>query len=100
MILASLVNIQKRRVDRMPKGTIRRREWEHFFRSSENVRIKSSEGTSHQPYGKCHVDGAGETLSSPLPPGVDQSRSQTQCQGQVNSLIAPGIAKTLKASPV
>ena len=74
-----------------------RREW---VRSSENVSIKSSQGTSHQPYGKCHVDGAGETLSSLLLPGVDQTRSQSQCQGKVNGLTAPGIAKTLKASPV
>jgi len=79
---------------------MRRREWEHLVRTSENVRIKSNEGTSHQPYGKCHVDGAGETLSSPLPSGVNQSRSQSQCLGQVNRLIAPGIAETLKASPV
>jgi len=98
MILASLVNIQKkRRVEKMPKGTMRRREREHLVRSSENVRIKSSEGTSHQPYGKCHVAGEGETLSPPLPPGVDQSPSQRQ--GQVNGMIVPGIAKTLKASP-
>ena len=77
---------------------MRRREREQLVRSSEDVRIKSSEGTSHQPYRKCHVAGEGETLGSLLPPGVDQS--QSQCQGQVNGSIAPSIAKTLKASPV
>jgi len=46
------------------------------------------------------MDGTGETLSSPLLPGIDQSRSQSQCQGKVNGLTAPGIAKKLKASPV
>ena len=68
---------------------MRRREW---VRSSENVRIKSSEGTSHQPYEKRHVDGTGETLSSSLPPGVDQSQSHSQRQGEVNGLTAPGVA--------
>jgi len=85
---------------------MRRRKW---VRSSENVRIKSSEGTSHQPYEKRHVDGTGETLSSSLPPGVDQSQSQSQCQGKLNGLTAPGVAskrrrghrhcKLLAASP-
>ena len=79
---------------------MRRREWEHLVRSSENVRIKSGEGTSHQPYGKCHVDGAGGTLSSPLSPGVDQIEVKVDAKVKVNRLIAPGTAKTLKASPV
>jgi len=55
---------------------MRRREW---VRSSENVRIKSSEGTSHQPYEKCHVDGAGETLISSLP------QASTRVEVKVNA---------------
>jgi len=69
-------------------------------RSSECVRIKPRKGTSHQPYEKRHVAGKGKTFSSPLIPGVDQSRSQSQCQGEVHGLTAPGIAKTQRASPV
>jgi len=89
----------------MPKGTVRCREWEHLIKGSENVKIKSGEGTSHQPYGKCHVDGAGETLSFPLrqvPPPQASTRVEVKFNAKVkvNRLIAPGIVKTLKASPV
>jgi len=73
---------------------MRRREW---VRGSENVRTKSSEGTSQQPYEKRHVDGMGVTWSSSLP------------QGEVHDLTAQGVAsrrrqrcrqhETLHASP-
>ena len=76
---------------------MRRREW---VRSSENVKIKSSEGTSHQPYEKCHVDGAGETLSSLLPPDIDQSQSQSQGQSQRLNRTRRRQQRTPKASPV
>ena len=78
---------------------MRRQEWEHLVRGSENVKIKSSEGTSHQPYEKCHVDGAGETLSFPLRQ-VSRPQASTRVEVKVNRLIALGNAKTLKASPV
>jgi len=89
----------------MPKGTMRRREWEHLLKGSENVKIKSSEGTSHQPYGKCHVDGVGETLSFPLrqvlrPQASTRVEVKVNAKVKVNRLIAPGITKTLEASPV
>jgi len=36
------------------------------------------------------VDGAGETLSSPLPPGVDQVKADAKVK--VNKSFAPGVA--------
>jgi len=84
---------------------MRRREWKHLVKGSENIKIKSSEGTSHQPYGKCHVDVAGKTLSFQLrqvPPPQASTRVEIKVNAKVkvNRLIAPRIAKTLKASPV
>jgi len=79
---------------------MRHREW---VRGSENVRTQSSEGTSHQPYEKRHVEGTGETWSSSLPPGVDLIQSQSQCQGKGNDSGRRGRRcqhETPKASPV
>ena len=66
MTLAPLVNIQKRSRRQNAQGYVAPSRMEHLVKGSENFKIKSGEGTSHQPYGKCHVDGAGETLSFPL----------------------------------
>jgi len=84
---------------------MRHREWEHLVRGSENAKIKSSEGTFHQPYGKCHVEGAGETLSFPLrqvphPQALTRVEVKVNARAKVNRLITSGIAKTLRASPV
>jgi len=76
---------------------MRRREWEHLVKGSENVKIKSSEGTSHQPCEKCLVDGAGETLNFPLrqvprPQASTSVEVKVNAKVKVNRLIAPGIA--------
>ena len=68
MALAPLVKLRKRRIDRMPKGTMRRRKW---VRGTARVKSRSSDWTFHQPYKKRHVEGTGETLSSTLSSGVD-----------------------------
>jgi len=82
MALAPLVKLRKSRIDRMPKGTMRSREW---VRGTGGVRTKSSDRTSHQPGKKRHVDGTGETLSSSLSSGVDQGQGQSQYQGKDNA---------------
>ena len=46
------------------------------------------------------MDGAGETLSSPLPQALTRVEVKVDAKVKVNRLIAPGIAKILKASPV
>ena len=46
------------------------------------------------------MDGTGETPSSPLPQTLTKIEVKVDAKVNVNRLIAPGIAKTLKASPV
>jgi len=77
---------------------MRRRRREHLIKSSENVKIKSSRGTSHQQYGKGHVDGVGETLGFPLkkmsrPQALTRVKAKVNAKAKVNRLTAPGITK-------
>jgi len=105
MTLASLVNIQKTSRRQKAQGYDAPSKMGASCQKLRKVKIKSSKGTSHQPYGKCHVDGAGETLSFP-PRQVSRPHASTRvkvnvkAKAKVNRLTAPGTAKTLKALPV
>ena len=81
MALAPLVKLRKLRIDRIPKGTMRRRE---RVRGTVGVRTKSSDSTSHQPCKKRHVDSTGETLSSSPSSGVDQGQGKDSAQGDAS----------------
>ena len=68
----------------------------HLVKSSENVKIKSSRGTSPQQYGKCHVDGVGETLVLSLRQ-TSRPRALTRVKVKVN--VKAKVNGTHQASP-
>ena len=61
-----------------------------IIHTSSATWIKSNDGTSHQPYKKCHADGTDKTLSSSLSSSVDQGKDQSQRRSKGN---ARGVAR-------
>ena len=82
MILASLVNIQKkRRVEKMPKGTMRRREREHLV-EAQNVSGSSQE--RERPIR--HTKNA-TWLARARPSALCYSQASTRVEVKVNAKV-------------